>query len=73
MRTPRLTCISDGNPFRRLLIVSKKWLFVEVLDCHDDAPPLRMSDVTARDTTVSQRFGDLFRKLMVVTDHLQQR
>ena len=24
MRTPRLTCVSDGNPFRRLLIVSKK-------------------------------------------------
>jgi hypothetical protein len=24
MRTPRFTCISDGNPFRRLLILSKK-------------------------------------------------
>ena len=24
MRTPRPTCVSDGNPFRRLLIVSKK-------------------------------------------------
>ena len=24
IRTPRLTCVSDGNPFRRLLIVSKK-------------------------------------------------
>ncbi len=24
IRTPRLACVSDGNPFRRLLIVSKK-------------------------------------------------
>ncbi len=24
MRTPRFTCVSDGNPFRRLFIVSKK-------------------------------------------------
>jgi len=23
IRTPRLTCVSDGNPFRRLFIVSK--------------------------------------------------
>ena len=29
-RSPRLTCVSDGNPLRRLLIVSKKWLFVEL-------------------------------------------
>ena len=30
-RSPRFTCVSDGKPRRRLLIVSKKWLFVELL------------------------------------------
>ena len=30
MRTPRFTCVSDGYPFRRLLIVSKKRSLVEV-------------------------------------------
>ena len=25
IRTPRFTFVSDGNPLRRLLIVSKKW------------------------------------------------
>ena len=37
-RTPCLTCVSEGNPFRRLLIVSKKWLFVEVA-CGHGTPP----------------------------------
>lgn len=27
-RSPRFTCVSDGNPRRRLLMFSKKWLFV---------------------------------------------
>jgi hypothetical protein len=31
MRTPRFTFVSDGNPLRRLLIVSKKMLLVRVL------------------------------------------
>lgn len=38
MRTPRLTLVSDGKPLRRLLIVSKKWLLVEVLLVHDPPP-----------------------------------
>lgn len=29
-RSPRFTCVSDGNPRRRLLIVSKKWLFIKL-------------------------------------------
>ena len=33
MRTPRLTCVSEGNPLRRLLIGSKK-LFVEIVRKH---------------------------------------
>lgn len=31
IRTPRLTLVSDGNPLRRLLIVSKKMAVVRVL------------------------------------------
>ena len=38
MRTPRFTFVSDGNPFRRLLIVSKKALVVVVAITHG-APP----------------------------------
>ena len=34
-RTPRLTCVSDGNPRRRLLIGSKPWLVVIVVISHD--------------------------------------
>ena len=30
-RTPCLTCVSDGKPFRRLLVVSKKRQIVEVV------------------------------------------
>jgi hypothetical protein len=37
--TPRLTCVSDGNPRRRLLIVSKGRLFIVIVALHD-APPL---------------------------------
>jgi len=37
MRMPRFTFVSEANPLRRLLIVSKKGLFVEVLLVHD--PP----------------------------------
>lgn len=38
IRTPRFTFVSDGKPLRRLLIVSKKWLLVEVLLVHDPPP-----------------------------------
>src|SRR5690349_7727733 len=35
MRTPRFTCVSDGNPFRRLLERSKKGaVFVIDVVCH---------------------------------------
>jgi hypothetical protein len=35
MRVPRLTCVSDGNPRRRLLVRSKKGAVVMcVLVCH---------------------------------------
>jgi len=40
-RTPRLTCVSDGNPRRRLLIRSKKRLFGKetfVCMCHSTPP-----------------------------------
>jgi hypothetical protein len=34
IRTPRVTRVSEGNPRRRLLIVSKKGLVVIVTSCH---------------------------------------
>lgn len=37
-RSPRFTCVSDGNPRRRLLIVSKKWLLVSVFVVTHNAP-----------------------------------
>lgn len=39
MRTPRWTCVSEGYPLRRLLMVSKGNVFVVVFELHD-APPL---------------------------------
>ena len=42
IRTPRLTCVSEGNPFRRLLTVSKKMA-------------VRRSCVWTWDTFLSQR------------------
>ena len=38
IRTPRLTCVSEGNPFRRLLIVSKKRFVVEITSGHGTPP-----------------------------------
>lgn len=73
MRTPRLTCVSDGNPFRLLLINSKKWQIFEVLSGHSGTPSLKMCNVTVGDTTNTQKFGPFFRKLQVATDHAQQR
>lgn len=55
MRTPRLTCVSEGNPFRRLLIVSKKWLFVVVVVSHG-APPF-VERISRIDTGRGKRFG----------------
>jgi|SRR5579872_4946975 len=46
IRTPRFTRDSDGNPLRRLLIVSKKWQFIELLGGHGTPSFLKM----ARDT-----------------------
>ena len=45
-RTPRLTCVSDGNPRRRLLMLSKKWLFVSmfVIRVSHGAPPFQCSN-----------------------------
>ncbi len=41
-RSPRLTCVSDGNPLRRLLLTSKAFEFeVRVFDSH--GPPLDKS------------------------------
>jgi hypothetical protein len=37
-RTPRFTCVSDGNPRRRLLIDSKGRVFVEVVNAHGTPP-----------------------------------
>ena len=35
IHTPRLTLLSEGNPFHRLLITSKGNLFVDVFLSHD--------------------------------------
>ncbi len=41
-RSPRFTCVSDGNPLRRLLLTSKAFDFeVHILDSHD--PPLKLN------------------------------
>ena len=46
-RTPGLTCVSDGKPFRRLLIVSKELHFVCVLISHGTPPLVRGSTCSA--------------------------
>jgi hypothetical protein len=61
--TPRLTFFSEANPLRRLLIVSKKELFVEILRVHDPPsfPKSRTSDSENPDTNAQQevrREGD---------------
>ena len=38
-RTPRLTCVSDGNPLRRLLVRSKARPFPVLLEAGHKAPP----------------------------------
>ncbi len=38
VRTPRFTLVSDGNPLRRLLIVSKKCAIVEIVATHRTPP-----------------------------------
>ena len=47
--SPRLTCISDGNPRRRLLIVSKGHLFLEFVGLHG-APPVRVGELACGET-----------------------
>ena len=46
--TPRLTCDSDGNPRRRLLVGSKGFLFVEVMVLHGTPPILESWTTCAR-------------------------
>lgn len=46
IRTPRFTCVSEGNPLRRLLIGSKK-LFVIILAAHS-TPPFAVEPVDAK-------------------------
>ena len=61
-RTPRFTCVSDGNPRRRLLIVSKKWLFVEMfVICVSHGAPSFLVFVFHERHSDSQkvRFGEL--------------
>jgi hypothetical protein len=62
IRTPRLTCVSDGNPLRRLLIVSKARPFVFVKLAHGTPPPKRVNviktiSVLARSRTWSSTFA----------------
>lgn len=45
MRTPRLTRDSDGNPLRRLRVISKAGKFVEVLGLHG-TPPHRLNELS---------------------------
>jgi hypothetical protein len=63
IRTPRLTCVSDGMPLRRLLILSKKWLFVVEVLRHgtpsfpNDNGTWRYFSVLARNRTWSASFA----------------
>ena len=56
-RTPRFTFVSNGKPLRRLLIVSKRGLVVDVLQLHDPPPfPDKMNggERRGRDTVRQQ-------------------
>jgi hypothetical protein len=63
IRTPRLTCVSDGKPFRRLLIVSKKtavrrscvWTWDTSIR---DADRKNAKSVLARNRTWSSTFAE---------------
>ena len=63
MRTPRLTCVSDGKPVRRLLIVSKKGTVVEFGKVHI-TPPIgqRTEWFEKGDTAASVRFAEIIEK-----------
>jgi hypothetical protein len=57
IRTPRFTFVSDGNPLRRLLIVSKKpfWFLL----AHDPPPSCKMAGrQPIGDTDGAMRFGE---------------
>ena len=65
MRTPHFTFVSEGNPFRRLLIVSKEHLIVKVALSHG-TPPFAIWSVkvgricqstSARNRTCSSTFA----------------
>src|SRR5262249_7068393 len=62
MRTPRFTCVSDGNPRRRLLIGSKKTPAVRGPGCPwSIAFPCKMADGTYFETaSFARRFGLAF-------------
>jgi len=70
IRSPRLNCVSGGpcsillEPLRRLLIVSKKWLFVElfVICLSHDTPPIRL-ELRSRTLTVRKGSPETVRRL----------
>ena len=63
-RSPRLTCVSDGNPRRRLLIVSKKWLFVELfVICLSHGTPPNWLELRSRTLAVGKGSLETIRTL----------
>lgn len=69
IRTPRLTCVSDGYPRRRLLIGSKKELLVEmfaVCVCHNAPPSVLNVMLRLVDTARQERFAEAARALLIV-------
>lgn len=71
IRSPRLTCVSDGNPRRRLLIVSKQRPVFAVSMLSHDAPPSCGLSNNPRTDGVERRFAR--RSLAVGEDQLQVR
>ena len=56
MRRPRFTCVSEGKPLRRLLMISKAWLVVVDVLIHD-APPFLPKRVVATGKTHDETNG----------------
>ncbi len=60
MRVPRLTCVSDGKPVRRLLIVSKKRPVVEFGKIHITPQQGQRTEWFEKgDTAASLRFAEI--------------
>ncbi len=73
MRTPRLTCVSEGNPLRRLLIGSKKGMFVKVAISHG-APRLSLKIQEVKNSECPRQESNLIyelRKLACESSTLQ--